>query len=103
MLDVLVANPPTYDDQAIERFSATIQRSLERFGAALPSQGSPHALLIAPGEAAIEIPAAIYDIVRCVAQILKAGDAIMIAPLHKRLTTTQAADLLGVSRQYLTR
>jgi excisionase family DNA binding protein len=36
-------------------------------------------------------------------KILSRGDAIAIGAVHHRLTTTEAADLLGVSRQYLIR
>jgi excisionase family DNA binding protein len=31
------------------------------------------------------------------------GSAVVISPLQRRLSTTEAGDLLGVSRQYLTR
>ncbi len=103
-MDTMIANPPDQERAAIVRFVDTFQSVLERADAAETKADAPaHACLIAPGEEPIEIPEAIYGVLRDVARILKAGDAIRIESLHKRLTTTQAADLLGVSRQYLTR
>ncbi len=37
------------------------------------------------------------------AEVLATGDGVVVAPVSKELTTQQAADVLGVSRQYLVR
>jgi len=59
--------------------------------------------LVGPDEAHIRLPESLFRALRDAAQILGTGDAVFISPLHRRMSTTAAADLLGVSRQYLTR
>ena len=54
-------------------------------------------------QGSIAIPEAIFHILVRVAEVLERGDAITLVPVHKELTTQQAADLLNVSRQYLVR
>ncbi len=41
------------------------------------------------------------QVLRSVVEALASGQAVTIAPLHQRLTTQEAADLLGVSRPTL--
>lgn len=50
-----------------------------------------------PGDQ-IELPAEIYRVLRQVAEALREGLAVTVAPVTQTLTTQQAADLLGVSR-----
>lgn len=42
-----------------------------------------------------------YDVLVQVVEVLRAGRAVTVAPLAQRLTTQEAADLLGVSRPTL--
>jgi hypothetical protein len=50
----------------------------------------------------IRIPDVIFELlVQLFAQQLKQGEAIFLSPIHKQLTTYQAAKFLAGSRQYL--
>jgi excisionase family DNA binding protein len=51
----------------------------------------------------IELPDSVLSLLRQVVNLLASGEAVSIVPLHKELTTQQAADLLNISRQYLVR
>jgi excisionase family DNA binding protein len=51
----------------------------------------------------IEIPEAVYRIVCHAVPILVTGDSVSVVPIHKELTTQEAAELLNVSRPYLIR
>ncbi len=59
--------------------------------------------LAGPDEQPIELPESLYRALRDAIRILLQGSAVAISPLQRRLSTTEAGDLLGVSRQYLTR
>jgi excisionase family DNA binding protein len=56
-----------------------------------------------PGGQVIELPEHAFHALARVAEVLAAGDAVVVLPISKELTTQQAADLLNVSRQYLVR
>ena len=56
-----------------------------------------------PNGELIELPESVFCLLRDVVDILACGDAVTLVPLHKELTSQQAADLLNVSRQYLVR
>jgi excisionase family DNA binding protein len=71
---------------------------LLRFLQAHQSEG----ILVAPGgEEQTRIPAEVYHILREVVTVMGTGQAITIAPVSQRLTTSQAAELLGISRPTL--
>jgi excisionase family DNA binding protein len=57
-------------------------------------------LITAEGEV-IELPESLFRVVRQVINALTHDQAVAIVPVHKQLTTQQAADLLGVSRPFL--
>lgn len=75
-----------------------------RVGAAL-SRAQTRALTLVVGsdQQPLELPTAIYRTLVGAVQILSRGDAIAMGAVHHQLTTTEAANLLGVSRQYLIR
>ena len=50
-----------------------------------------------------EVPAKICDLFRSVLAGMQEGRGVVVVPVGEELTTKQAADLLGVSRQYLVR
>ena len=52
---------------------------------------------------AIELPDSVQRVIRFVVHEMSGGGAVSVVPVHKELTTQQAADLLNVSRQYLVR
>jgi excisionase family DNA binding protein len=76
-----------------------------RISALLPSPAEPgaFAVLVGPNRKRVELPAPVYRVLHDAVGILSRGDTIVIGSLDQELTTTRAADLLGVSRQYLTR
>jgi excisionase family DNA binding protein len=59
--------------------------------------------LIGPQGETLEIPEPVFHLLRKVVTVLAQGDAVTIVPVHKELTSQQAADILNVSRQYLVR
>ena len=60
-------------------------------------------LLVGSDQQPLELPVAVCHTLLAAVEILSRGDAIAIGAVHHQLTTTEAADLLGVSRQYLIR
>ena len=44
------------------------------------------------------LPPAVFAVLRDVIEAMSNGQAVTIAPVHQRLTTQEAADLLGISR-----
>lgn len=59
------------------------------------------ARLVGPEGNEVALPAPVYDVLVQVVEALRAGRAVTVAPLAQRLTTQEAADLLGVSRPTL--
>jgi excisionase family DNA binding protein len=57
--------------------------------------------LTAPDAAPIALPHSLYEAFKLSAQILARGDMVSIVPVHKLLTTQEAANLLNVSREYV--
>jgi excisionase family DNA binding protein len=51
----------------------------------------------------VEVPAAVYRVLRQVIEAMTRGLAVTVMPQSQTLTTQQAADLLGVSRPTLVR
>ncbi len=47
------------------------------------------------------LPPEVFDVLRDVVKAMADGQAVTIAPVHQRLTTQEAAGLLGVSRPTL--
>ena len=79
------------------------RQTLLRIGDVLGNdQGTPPRLVGLHGEE-IEIPAALVRTLQQAVHALTEGAAIAIVPVHKDLTTNEAADLLNVSRPYLIR
>ena len=59
--------------------------------------------LSGPDREPLELPESLFRALKDAVHILLQGSSVVISPLHRRLSTTEAGDLLGVSRQYLTR
>jgi excisionase family DNA binding protein len=47
------------------------------------------------------LPPEVFEVLRDVVAAMASGQAVTIAPVHQRLTTQEAADLLGISRPTL--
>jgi excisionase family DNA binding protein len=50
---------------------------------------------------AIDLPQPVLNLLRQMVHELLQGNSVTIVPIHKELTTQEAADILNVSRQYL--
>lgn len=55
--------------------------------------------LVGPKGEHIALPREVFDVLRVVVEMMAEGRAITLAPVHQRLTTQEAADLLGLSRR----
>ncbi len=57
--------------------------------------------LVSPEGEEIELPEPVFRLLHQMVSELAQGNSVTIVPLHKVLTTQEAADILNVSRQYL--
>ncbi|HVA91877.1 MAG TPA: helix-turn-helix domain-containing protein [Chloroflexota bacterium] len=73
-------------------------RALDQF---LREKAPRSARLLAPDGTLIDLPTSIYMVLQRVVPVLAEGSSVGLLPLHKELTTQQAADLLNVSRPFL--
>jgi excisionase family DNA binding protein len=71
--------------------------------AALTTRRAHGAALIGPDGERLDVPPEIFEILREVVEALAQGLAITIAPHQMILSTSEAADILGVSRPTLVR
>lgn len=69
----------------------------------LRSQRARSARLVGPNNETIELPESAFRLLKAVIHQLALDNAVSIVPVHKQLTTQQAADLLNISRPYLIR
>jgi excisionase family DNA binding protein len=69
----------------------------------MESKRAPRPRLIGPRGETIALPEPVFHLLHRVVSVLARGDAVTVVPVHKELTSQQAADLLNVSRQYLVR
>jgi len=51
----------------------------------------------------VELPDEVFTVLERVVQMMLQGEAVVVTPVRMRLTTSQAADLLGISRPTLIR
>jgi excisionase family DNA binding protein len=65
--------------------------------------GGGRATLVGSGGEHLELPAVVYDFLRQLLRALERGQAVSIVPYMQELSTLEAAELLGVSRQHLVR
>jgi len=78
--------------------SANDEHELRAFARVLESH---QAALIGPGEDRISLPEPIYRVLVRALRVLERGEGVMIVPSTQEMTTQSAADMLGVSRQYV--
>ena len=68
--------------------------------AASSQEGTPRLVV---GDKAVELTPGMADVLVRVAQAMQQGLAVTVAPQNTRLTTQEAADMLGISRSTLVR
>jgi excisionase family DNA binding protein len=96
MSAVLERDPVAARDEEHSQL-AKIEGLYERF-----DEGQPGMVrLVGPNDQQIDLPESVVRLLRQIVHVLAQGEAVSIVPVHKELTTQQAADLLNVSRQYL--
>ena len=64
-------------------------------------KGSEDTTQLRVGSKIIEIPRQAIEMFSEILNKMANGEAVMLIPLHKELTTQEAADILGVSRPYV--
>ncbi len=97
MAATVVDREPAAPAEEERTLLAEVYHALHREPAARPK------LLFDPHGEAIPLPPSLLRVLKQAARALLQGDAVAIYPVHKELTTQQAADLLNVLRQYLVR
>lgn len=79
------------------------RKGLERLSALLKERGSKRVRVrLADGDE-IELPQSAVVVLRAAADALAHGDAMSLVRIDRQLTSQQVAELLNVSRQYVTR
>ncbi|HGG56204.1 MAG TPA: helix-turn-helix domain-containing protein [Nannocystis exedens] len=74
------------------------EESLDSLLALLTAAEAPSTTLTGPNGEHLVLPPEVFEVLRDVVTAMAQGQAVTIAPVHQRLTTQEAADLLGISR-----
>lgn len=83
----------------IERTLLPPTEPLQALAAMLDGLGAePTTTLSGPNGEHLVLPPEVFEVLRDVVDAMAQGQALTIAPVHQRLSTQEAADLLGVSR-----
>ena len=83
----------------VERTVLPPAEPLEALAAMLGSLGAePITTLWGPNGEHLVLPPEVFEVLRDLVDAMAQGQAVMVVPVHQRLTTQEAADLLGVSR-----
>lgn len=77
-----------------------LKRDLERLRREIEGPWE-YAMLVGSDGTELKIPTDVYEVLLWVIDRVAEGEAFTLAPLHRRLTTQEAADLLNVSRPFL--
>ncbi|MGC1208182.1 MAG: helix-turn-helix domain-containing protein [Ornithinimicrobium sp.] len=89
-----------FPDEGTEAQILNFVSALERIGSQVPER---RPVLIGLNGKRTDIPPAMVDVLRQVAQSLSHGLGVTVAPLNAMMTTQEAADFLGISRPTLVR
>ncbi|MCP3934784.1 MAG: helix-turn-helix domain-containing protein [Actinomycetia bacterium] len=74
------------------------EESLDGLLALLSDPEAPSTTLTGPSGEQLVLPPEVFEVLRDVVAAMAQGQAVTVAPVHQRLTTQEAADLLGISR-----
>lgn len=85
----------------LERTVLPPEESLDSFTTLLSKFKDPSTTLIGPEGEHLILPAKVFEVLRQVVAAMAEGQAVTIVPVHQRLTTQEAADLLSISRPTL--
>lgn len=85
----------------LERTVLPPEASLDHFRALLNSFEARSTTLTGPDGERLELPAEVFEVLRDIVAAMAEGQAVTIVPVHQRLTTQEAADLLSISRPTL--
>lgn len=98
-LPVIDASPQELDD--IRGFQEALAPGAD---AAVTAAVEPrYGILRSPDGDEVKVPAPLYKVLLQAAATLVSGYPVIVAPVNRKLTTQEAADLLNVSRPYLVR
>lgn len=90
----------TVDQPVLPPTDAAGRHELDEL-ASLLTKDPADAAIVTPDGTLVHLPPAVYQVLSQVIAAMRAGRAITVAPLAQRLTTQEAADLLGISRPTL--
>jgi excisionase family DNA binding protein len=85
------------DEAHLQESAAALVRRLRRLRG---GEGAPLRLVTAEGEE-VDVPPALFGLLVSVAEELERGNGVSVLPLHRQLTTSEAAQLLNVSRPHV--
>lgn len=85
----------------LERTVLPPEEPLDGFRALLSSFEARSTTLTGPDGERLELPAEVFEVLRDIVAAMAEGQAVTIVPVHQRLTTQEAADLLSISRPTL--
>lgn len=85
---------PAPPQEAEQQQAAKVYRMLIQSGTAC---------LVAPDNSKLELPPSVYKILVQVVENMQEGKPIAVVPFMEEMSTQAAADMLGVSRQFLVR
>jgi excisionase family DNA binding protein len=79
------------------------RKVIESFSRALEHVSADHAQIVVNGKGPerLAVPRPIFEVLKMVADQMGKGRAISVVPTKMLITTQQAADILGVSRQHV--
>ena len=77
------------------------EEPLDNLLALLSEAEAPNTTITGPNGEQLVLPPQVFEVLRDVVAAMAKGQAVTIAPVHQRLTTQEAADLLGISRPTL--
>jgi excisionase family DNA binding protein len=93
------ARPGSGEETVLPPSDVSLLGEIEAF---LETHSNETSLIAADG-ATTAIPEQVYDALRRVVDALAHGSAVTVSPVSTRLTTSQAAEILGVSRPTVVR